>query len=73
MAKLQSSYKFVPERGDKGEWVGIVYRRGLLGRVTVVTCACMATEQGIKLWLAAYLRTGVEPSDLYSEYTEGGE
>jgi hypothetical protein len=66
MSKLYSSYAFVRERGDRGEWVGVVFRRKLFGK-ELVTCGCMATEQGIKLWLAAYLRTGVEPADLYTE------
>ena len=63
MAKLQSSYLFLP---DRNEWVGIVFRQKFMRR-EVVTVGCMATEQGIKLWLAAYLRTGKEPSDIYTE------
>jgi hypothetical protein len=66
MAKLETSYAFIPDKGERGEWVGLVFRRRFFGR-EIITCACMATEQGIKLWLAAYLRTGVEPADLYTD------
>jgi hypothetical protein len=64
MSALHSDYKFIPERN---EWLGVVYRRTLFGKKEVVTIGCMATEQGIKLWLAAYLRTGKEPADMYGE------
>lgn len=52
--KCVGRYLFFPQRGERGEWIGVVSEKR--GRTTVVlTAGCELTEPAIRQWLDAQI------------------